>query len=228
MFINGKDISTYNGKLIYRNLSSNRVSSGVKWDYFLDRPQEFGSGLEFKDVKLDLLLACKSEQVFQYNLNSIAEELRRGGEIKFKDLPYIYTMYLKVKPEYEKISQTHYRVELNLDSDFGVTDLFSVNGSNSVTVNNKGLYKTPAIITLTVPSSHNSLILTGFEHSFKMDSIPSNSVIIIDALSGQITVNGVNAIDKVTSFHLPKLLVGSHNIKCNVPCNITIQYYERF
>ena len=50
----------------------------------------------------------------------------------------------------------------------------------------------------------------------------------IDASTGQVTINGSNAIDKVDSFHLPYLMVGSHTIRCNVNCTMQIQYYERY
>ena len=95
MYLNGKHISEYGGKLIYRNLSSNRLSTRVKWDYYLDKPENYGSGLEFKDVKLDIILECATEEIFQYNLNEISEIFRKGGEVRFTDLPYLYKMYKK-------------------------------------------------------------------------------------------------------------------------------------
>ena len=228
MYLNGKHISEYGGKLIYRNLSSNRLSTGVKWDYYLDRPENYGSGLEFKDVKLDLILECATEEIFQNNLNEISEIFRKGGEVRFKDLPYLYKMYAKVKPEYEKIAEHHYRVELNLDSDFGISEIRTVTGSNSVSVNNKGNYRTPAKLILTVPAMQSSLTVSGFEHTLRLVNTPTNANIVIDASTGQVTINGNNAIDKVDSFHLPYLMVGSHTIRCNVNCTMQIQYYERY
>lgn len=228
MYVNGIDIREYGGAIIYRNLSSNRVSSGVKWDYILDRPESYGSGIEFKDVKLDLIFECKTETQFQYNLNKLSEQFRKGAEVRFKDLPYKYMMYSKIKPEYEKIAENHYRVELNLDSDFGVSELKTKTGVTFVNINNSGNYRTPARLSISTSLAHSEMIITGFEHLIKLSNIPKNSNIFIDTISGVIKVNGVNAIDKLTTFHLPYIPVGDVSIGCDAIDSITVQYYERY
>jgi hypothetical protein len=73
----------------------------------MDRPESFGSAIEFKDVQLGLILTADNETIFQRNLNLLAEEFRKGGVVKFKDMPYTYTMYLKTKPEYDKLQKTY-------------------------------------------------------------------------------------------------------------------------
>ena len=227
MYLNDIDIKQFGGKLIYRNISSNRVSSGVKWEYYMDRPESFGSAIEFKDVQLGLILTADNETIFQRNLNLLAEEFRKGGVVKFKDMPYTYTMYLKTKPEYDKLNQTTYKVDLNLDGDFGLSDKKTVSGGNSLSVANNGVYKTPVVLTVTLANGVTGFTINGFEHDFTMKGLPSGATVIIDTMNGVIKANGVNAIDKVESFHLPKLNVGESTIRTSSSCNMTIQFYER-
>ena len=227
MYLNDIDIKQFGGKLIYRNISSNRVSSGVKWEYYMDRPESFGSAIEFKDVQLGLILTADNETIFQRNLNLLAEEFRKGGVVKFKDMPYTYTMYLKTKPEYDKLNQTTYKVDLNLDGDFGLSDRKTVSGGNSLSVVNNGTYKTPVVLTVTLANGVTGFTINGFEHDFTMKGLPSGATVIIDTMNGVIKANGVNAIDKVESFHLPKLNVGESTIRTSSSCNMTIQFYER-
>lgn len=227
MYLNDIDIKQFGGKLIYRNISSNRVSSGVKWEYYMDRPESFGSAIEFKDVQLGLILTADNETIFQRNLNLLAEEFRKGGVVKFKDMPYTYTMYLKTKPEYDKLNQTTYKVDLNLDGDFGLSDRKTVSGGNSLSVVNGGIYKTPVVLTVTLANGVTGFTINGFEHDFTMKGLPSGATVIIDTMNGVIKANGVNAIDKVESFHLPKLNVGESTIRTSSSCNMTIQFYER-
>ena len=227
MYLNDIDIKQFGGKLIYRNISSNRVSSGVKWEYYMDRPESFGSAIEFKDVQLGLILTADDETMFQRNLNLLAEEFRKGGVVKFKDMPYTYTMYLKTKPEYDKLNQTTYKVDLNLDGDFGLSDRKTVSGGNSLSVVNNGTYKTPVVLTVTLANGVTGFTINGFEHDFTMKGLPSGATVIIDTMNGVIKANGVNAIDKVESFHLPKLNVGESTIRTSSSCNMTIQFYER-
>ena len=61
MRINGKHISTFGATLLDRNISSNRVSYNVKWDYMMDMPSFYGNTLEFKDVLLYFLVKAKTE-----------------------------------------------------------------------------------------------------------------------------------------------------------------------
>ena len=227
MYLNGIDIKQFGGKLIYRNISSNRVSSGVKWEYYMDRPESFGSAIEFKDVQLGLILTADDETMFQRNLNLLAEEFRKGGVVKFKDMPYTYTMYLKTKPEYDKLNQTTYKVDLNLDGDFGLSDKKTVSGGNSLSVVNNGVYKTPVVLNITLANGVTGFTINGFEHDFTMKGLPSGATVLIDTMNGVIKANGVNAIDKVESFHLPKLNVGESTIRTSSSCNMTIQFYER-
>ena len=224
MYLNDIDIKQFGGKLIYRNISSNRVSSGVKWEYYMDRPESFGSAIEFKDVQLGLILTADNETIFQRNLNLLAEEFRKGGVVRFKDMPYTYTMYLKTKPEYDKLNQTTYKVDLNLDGDFGLSDRKTVSGLSVV---NNGVYKTPVVLTVTLANGVTGFTINGFEHDFTMKGLPSGATVVIDTMNGVIKANGVNAIDKVESFHLPKLNVGESTIRTSSSCNMTIQFYER-
>ena len=227
MYLNDIDIKQFGGKLIYRNISSNRVSSGVKWEYYMDRPESFGSAIEFKDFQLGLILTADNETIFQRNLNLLAEEFRKGGVVKFKDMPYTYTMYLKTKPEYDKLNQTTYKVDLNLDGDFGLSDRKTVSGGNNLSVVNNGVYKTPVVLTVTLANGVTGFTINGFEHDFTMKELPSGATVVIDTMNGVIKANGVNAIDKVESFHLPKLNVGESTIRTSSSCNMTIQFYER-
>ena len=227
MYLNDIDVKQFGGKLIYRNISSNRVSSGVKWEYYMDRPESFGSAIEFKDVQLGLILTADNETIFQRNLNLLAEEFRKGGVVRFKDMPNTYTMYLKTKPEYDKLNQTTYKVDLNLDGDFGLSDRKTVSGGNSLSVVNNGVYKTPVVLNITLANGVTGFTINGFEHDFTMKGLPSGATVIIDTMNGVIKANGVNAIDKVESFHLPKLNVGESTIRTSSSCNMTIQFYER-
>ena len=92
---------------------------------------------------------------------------------------------------------------------------------------NNGIYKTPVVLTVTLANGVTGFTINGFEHDFTMKGLPSGATVIIDTMNGVIKANGVNAIDKVESFHLPKLNVGESTIRTSSSCNMTIQFYER-
>lgn len=228
MKINGKNISTFGATLLDRNISSNRVSYNARWDYMMDRPAFYGNSLEYKDVLLYFLVKAKTEEIFLKNMGLMCEEFRKGGVVRFDDIKLNYTMYLKQKPEYTKLNKDTYRLDFVLDSDYGVTDLKSVSGKTSVEVNNRGSYPTPAQVTINVPVMQSKLVIDGFERRFILKDVPSNANVFIDTMTGVVWINGVNAIEKMESFHLPKLPVGFTNITVNTECDIQINYYERY
>lgn len=228
MKINGKHISTFGATLLDRNISSNRVSYNARWDYMMDRPSFYGNSLEYKDVLLYFLVKAKTEEIFLKNMGLMCEAFRKGGVVRFDDIKLNYTMYLKQKPEYTKLNKDTYRLDFVLDSDYGVTDLKSVSGKQSVEVNNRGSYPTPAQVVLTVPVMQSKLIIDGFERRFILKDVPNNANVLIDTMAGGVWINNVKAMEKMESFHLPKLPVGFTNIAVNTECDIQINYYERY
>ena len=228
MRINGKNISTFGATLLDRNISSNRVSYNARWDYMMDRPAFYGNSLEYKDVLLYFLVKAKTEEIFLKNMGLMCEEFRKGGVVRFDDIKLNYTMYLKQKPEYTKLNKDTYKLDFVLDSDYGLSDLKSVSGKTSIEVNNRGAYPTPAQVSLQVPAMQSELVIQGFERTFILKGTPNGADILIDTMAGAVLINGVNAIDKMETFHLPKLPVGFTNIIVNTECDIQINYYERY
>ena len=228
MKINGKHISTFGATLLDRNISSNRVSYNARWDYMMDRPAFYGNSLEYKDVLLYFLVKANTEEIFLKNMGLMCEEFRKGGVVRFNDIKLNYTMYLKQKPEYTKLNKNTYRLDFVLDSDYGLTDLKSVSGSNTVEVNNRGSYPTPVQLNLKVPTMQSELVIQGFERTLVLKNVPSNANIHIDTMKGMLLINGTNAIEKMETFHLPKLPVGFTNVMVNADCDIQINYYERY
>lgn len=228
MKINNIPISNYGATLVGRIISPNRVSTSTSWDFRMDSPIYYGSSLDFKKVSLSFVFTCNTEEIFVKNLGIISEALRHGAVVRFDDISLDYTMYITEIPDYEKLNATNYRVDFELNSDFGVTDYITTTGSTKVSVTNSGTYPTPVRLTLTVPASQSKLTIYGLDRTFVLKDTPNNANIIIDSELGLITVNGVNAIDKVDSFYLPKLPIGANQVSCSTTCDITVSYRERY
>lgn len=229
MLINNKHIREYRATLLDRNISTNRVTTNYNWDYTLDRPSFFGNALEFKDVLLYFKVDCSTENEFHLIMARMAEEFRKGATVKFSDLSCTYTMYLKQKPEYTKLNPTTYRLDFVLDSDYGLSQKRVVeSNSSTISVVNKGLFSTPAKLWLTVPALQSKLTITGFDHTIEILNTPMNAEICIDGINGVLTINGENAMSKLNTFHLPKLVSGKSIISVDEPCNMTLEYYERY
>lgn len=228
MRINGKHISTFGATLLDRNISSNRVSYNVKWDYMMDMPSFYGNTLEFKDALLYFLVKAKTEEIFLKNMGLMCEEFRKGGVVRFDDIKLNYTMYLKQKPEYTKLNKDTYRLDFVLDSDYGISDMKSVSGDTTIDINNRGAYPTPAIVNIKLPVAQSEFTIQGFERAVVLKDLPNNAEIYINTYEGVIRINGENGIPKLKSFHLPKLPVGYTQIIASANCEIQVNYYERY
>lgn len=230
MQINKIDISTFNAKLIGRNISNNRMSSSYTWEYSFDRPTFYGSSLDFKDVQLTMLFRADNEETFLKNYGKISEMFRKGADVKFKDISYTYKMYLKQKAEYEKLNTKYYKVEFTLDGDFGLSSQkeFRVVEGTQLAVTNNGTYATPARVELTFVGTHLDFTVTGFEHSIRVKNVGSGKVFVIDGATGDIEYDGTNGIDKFSGWYLPKLPIGTTTLVCSEPCTMRVTFQERY
>ena len=230
MYINDIDIKNYGGKLLDRNISPNRVSQNYTWEYTLDSPTFYGSALDFKDVLLYVLFEADSEEIFLKNLGRVSEEFRHGALVRFKNIDLQYTMYLTQKPDYERLNNRFYKVSFVLDGNFGLGERKVISGTNvsRLTVENNGVYTSPALLTIKPRAYQSTLTIQGFEKTISLDNINANDVIIVDAESGQITINGNAGISKYNSFYLPKVKVGTSTILVSTASDITVVFSERY
>lgn len=230
MLINGIDISTYGAKLLDRNISINRMSSNYSWEFNFDSPSFFGSSLDFKDVLLYVLFKAENEETFLKRLGKLSEQLRYGATVKFKDISMEYKMYLKEKPEYDRLTDKYYKVTFSLDGDFGLSDTKVFQGTEitSLKVKNNGTYTTPIRLEITFPNTHNNVTISGLEHTIYLKNIGANSTIVLDSITGDILYNGEAGIDKFDGFYLPKVKAGEATIRSSVNCNMTVSFKERY
>ena len=230
MYINDIDISNYGGKLLDRNISPNRVSQNYTWEYTLDSPTFYGSALDFKDVLLYVLFEADSEEVFLKNLGRVSEEFRHGAKVRFKNIDLEYTMYLTQKPDYDRLNNRFYKVSFVLDGNFGLGERKVQSGTNvsRLTITNNGVYASPAVLTVKPRVYQSTLTIQGFEKTISLDKINANDVIIINAETGQITINGNAGISKYNSFYLPKAKVGTSTIQTSTASDITVVFSERY
>ena len=230
MYINDIDISNYGGKLLDRNISPNRVSQNYTWEYTLDSPTFYGSALDFKDILLYVLFEADSEEVFLKNLGRVSEEFRHGAKVRFKNIDLEYTMYLTQKPDYDRLNSRFYKVSFVLDGNFGLGERKVQSGTNvsRLTITNNGVYASPAVLTVKPRTYQSTLTIQGFEKTISLDKINANDVIIINAETGQITINGNAGISKYNSFYLPKAKVGTSTIQTSTASDITVVFSERY
>ena len=230
MYINEIDIAEYGGKLLDRNISPNRVSQNYTWEYTLDSPTFYGSALDFKDVLLYVLFEADSEEVFLKNLGRVSEEFRHGAKVRFKNIDLEYTMYLTQKPDYDRLNSRFYKVSFVLDGNFGLGERKVQSGTNvsRLTITNNGVYASPAVLTVKPRVYQSTLTIQGFEKTISLDKINANDVIIINAETGQITINGKAGISKYNSFYLPKAKVGTSTIQTSTASDITVVFSERY
>ena len=230
MYINDIDIKNYGGKLLDRNISPNRVSQNYTWEYTLDSPTFYGSALDFKDVLLHVLFEADSEEIFLKNLGRLSEEFRHGARVRFKDINLQYTMYLTEKPEHDRLNNRFYKVTFVLDGNFGLGERKVYNSTNvsRITIENNGVYATPALVTIKPRAYQSTLTIQGFEKTVSFDKINANDVVVIDAESGQVTINGNAGISKYNSFYLPKVKVGVSTIMVSTASDISVVFNERY
>lgn len=232
MEINGVNISVYDATLIDKNISPNKVSSFLKWEARVDEAYQFDSFLDFKDIYIQLLVRG-TEYTFHRTLGNLTEQFRLGAEIKFSDVPGItYTCFIQEKAEYEKLNNGWYKVNFNVLCDYGLGSKTTVSESSAVSalmVQNHGLYATPVKLTIQLPVIASPFMIHGLTEDIGIESTTRNNTqIVIDTLTGEVTVDGINAISKYVGFSFPRLLTGVTNMTFSHPCVPKVEFRERY
>lgn len=232
--INGKTIESMKGTMVDRMINANKIASNLQWDSGIDMPYPLESSLDFKDVYISVVFEDVTELEFFKTLGQLTDMCRAGADILFDDIALTFKCWTEQQFDVERLKTGTYRVNMNLVNDFAKSVLKTATFTNSryFTVNNQGLYATPARITITVPNlvqPPNSLTVTGMNVDWGIKATPVNgAVVVVDSEKGIVTISGVDSMPQYIGYEFPKLKVGENNFELSQACTVTIDYKERY
>lgn len=232
--INSKDISTYGGKMLDKMIGSNLVNSQCVWDSGIDMPYPLESSLDYKRVYISVLFEGMTDDQFFRTQGRLTDLFRAGAVVVFSDIQLTYTCWLEDSFDVERLGNGAFRLNMNVINDFGKSVLKSSTFTNSryFTIDNQGLYATPARITITVPNlvqPPNILEVKGMHVDWGIERTTRNgAVVVVDTEKGTVTIDGVNGMKQYIGYEFPKLKAGENNFELSQACNVTIEYKERY
>lgn len=105
-------------------------------------------------------------------------------------------------------------------------------GENNFTVLNDGTAAAPCRLSLTTINDIMELTVTGLsEEPLKINNIMAGSLVIFDGINKQVTVNGLDALDRFNGWEFPKLQPGANEITITAASEMTlieIEFQPRF
>lgn len=230
MIINGKNISTFGGRVIDKYISPNGVNNSLNWDSI--NPQLIESKFDYKSVSIVIRIDAVSEQQAIQQISRLTEMFRLGAEVKFSDIDYKLKCYILSMPDVERLNhKQQYKVKFSCEAEFGYKDeVKTVAGKNTKTLElvNAGNYPTPIAITLVPKQTSANLYVNGFIKNFTLTNVKTGDLLGVDGVTGEISCNGKANINNFWGWNLPMIPTGNITISTNIPCDITVVFKERY
>lgn len=215
MLINNINITNFKARLMERNISHSNIEVSNEWLNGAISPV-INPKLTYKYKKLNFTLdiICKNADELEEVKSKLIKELTLST-IKFSDIQYYYTGFLSEEPELTYVTKGNEIIKYTLlviAEKEEVTEPISLI-NNSFTINVNGDYYSPAIVEITPTQSMINLEITGLgEDSIVIKNLNRDEKIILDGISGSVTVNGKNKFADTDLWNFPYLSPGANTI----------------
>lgn len=232
MLVNDIDIKTYNSKLLTVDIQSSALSNESDWIRNALTPVLIRNKRGFKVIKLELLFKGESRDSILQNISDFIINFIDPVKLKLDKYNNNYKCILNNHEIKKTISRSAYKVELELSGfEFGEEIELNFKKVTLGTINAVGNIKSPCIIKIT-PTVNDLIdfIITGLtDDPITINTLRVNETVIINAIDGKVTVNGINKYSDVDMWEYPRVVPGTNNITFSKDtCNVSIKYYPMY
>nr|DAQ38475.1 MAG TPA: distal tail protein [Caudoviricetes sp.] len=227
MYINGKDIKSYNANLLDRQIIPSSRDIFDFWKGKVSNPYIGNTEYGYKMLAIDIEFKGTPNEI-ENNKKSLLKEIEKAT-IKFKAIENFYTGFMQ---SFE-IKNTVRGFEI-LTIYMNVIEheeekVFNFDGAKEVIIVLTSNYITPVILEITPLIELIDLNIKGLGEDIKIKNLKKDKKIIINSEDGLITENGLNKFNETDMWEFPYLSPGKNTIsidKDNV--DIKIKYKSRW
>lgn len=229
MLINDIPISSFNTKLLKKDIQTAEIIIYDDWLRNALNPLYIGKEIKYKAIKVQLLIQETDDESALDRISYLVKELTRCT-IKFEDLSYFYDCTIENK-NHARVVKGIYELNVDLKSGYAykpeITE--NVNRISNKTINVSGNLNTPAIVEITPTVDVIDIVITGLGNPFTIKNLTADQTVIIDGEKGLVTENGQNKYGDYDGWEFPVLRPGANTITFSRDnCDIKIKYKPRW
>jgi phage-related protein len=238
MKINDWDISSADARQWNVTPGFHSIKNDSEWNRGSPVPEIFKNEIEFKTVKVSLLVKTTGgRQAILNRCSEILSHLLEPVELTLDQFEHKFYGILTKHSHNEKSMNRWHVLTLEFDGyEYAKTETVQTfSGTTDFTVSNTGNIITPAIVELTSSSSLSAITLSGIcRDSFTGEDLPvtvnhlsAGRKVILDGETGLFTQDGSLKSD-IEIWGLPTLLPGNNRILSSNGMDITVRFHPRF
>lgn len=230
MLLNNIDISNDKAQLLTKDIQTAEVTTYDDWLRNSLSPLYMGKQEKYKQIKIQLYIKDTDDNAVLNDISDIIKEFEKCT-IKFDDIDFFYDCLI-VNKNHTRLARGKYTLDVELKSGYAYKEAITetITGALSRTINISGNLTTPAIVTVTVPSDGQDVVLSGLgEDNITINNVQGNSPIIIDGEECTVIQNEVNKFGDTDIWQFPVLQPGDNVIGINSDSyTVQIQYNPRW
>lgn len=227
MKVNGIDARKYNAKQLTVDVQPSSISVNYEWMKRATLPTEFDTDVEMGKLKLSVYFKGKDRNSIVRSMSEFMGNFTQACDLELDGYKGRYRAFI-TKGDFEKtIKKSRYILNLEFDGFFYDDELeivFDAKTSGAFFL--VGSRKTPCIVEVYAKSVLTNYRISGFgADDIIVESLAAGKTAIIDGIRGIVTVDGVNAFDKVNLWEFPAISTGETRLTfLNTRAKVTIRY----
>nr|UVX80370.1 MAG: tail protein [Bacteriophage sp.] len=227
MKVNGIDARKYNAKQLAVDVQPPSISVNYEWMKRAMLPTEFDTDVKLGHLKISVYFKGKDRNSIVRSMSEFMGNFTQACDLELDGYKGRYRAFI-TKDDFEKtIKKSRYILNLEFDGFFYDDELevvFDAKTSGAFFL--VGSRKTPCIVEVYAKSVLTNYRISGFgADDIIVESLAAGKTAIIDGIRGIVTVDGVNAFDKVNLWEFPAISTGETRLTfLNTRARVTIRY----
>lgn len=200
------------------------------------QPMLFGSTVGFKKISASIVIRGSNRDDIWNKSADFISKLLEPCEIQFEGFEHYYALVLTNASQAEQSLKRWHKATLELQGYEYGAEIAEVTSERTITINNIGNLKAPAIIEIvplinlvdiTITGAVKNL-LTGEDKDIVIKDLINGQKTIIDGESGLVTQAGENKFNDVDMWDFPMLMQGINTITVDKDVKLTVRYKPRY
>lgn len=227
MKINGIDIRKYDAKQLTADVQPPSFSNSYEWLTGAALPTEFETEIQMGHLKLSIYFKGKDRNNIIRAASEFMSNFTKACKLELDGYKGTYIGFITSNDYEKKNVKERYIVNIEFDGFFVDDDLsITFDGKTSASFYKVGTRDAPCVVEVYAKSALTNYAIKGLgDDDIIVESLAAGKTVVIDAKTGLVTIDGVNAFDKVNMWTFPVLKTGETALAfSNTKAKVTIKY----
>ena len=206
MLVNGINIKRYDAKQLKVDIQPPKMEVNCEWMTGAALPIEYNTDVQMGHLKMSVYFRGKDRNRIIRAASEFMQNFKKSCIMELDGYKGKYKGYM-TDSDYEKtIAKGRYILNLEFDGYFFDEEIKSI--FDCVTekeLYRKGTRDAPCVVEVTAKKDLIDYMIEGLNREITIKELQSGKTLIIDGITGLITVDGISAISNVDIWELPKI-----------------------